>query len=253
MWPKYHKRLKWDESYLKYIILYIFSLILVVFAITQLFVSNGVSYDIHNWIDELSHKSAIKVSVALSLLSFVIILIAFIGCCATYTKSKLILVLFCLLLVFLVTIEIFSTYNSFYYNSKIKDETINERFKDLTEHYNWYNQSDPGNRIVDSIQCLYNCCGTYSYRSWDDMRPDIDWYPMSCCCHIKSTIDPINCTQENVNKDNSCFSALNHKLEDIRYSVSLMAAIAIANSLIKLIGIPLVWYYGRQLQDNYIV
>ncbi|CAG2163010.1 unnamed protein product [Oppiella nova] len=127
----------------------------------------------------------------------------------------------------------------------IKDETINERFKDLTEHYNWYNQSDPGNRIVDSIQCLYNCCGTYSYRSWDDMRPDIDWYPMSCCCHIKSTIDPINhmspinCTQENVNKDNSCFSALNHKLEDIRYSVSLMAGIAITNSLIKLIGIPL--------------
>ncbi|CAG2178682.1 unnamed protein product, partial [Oppiella nova] len=59
-------------------------------------------------------------------------------------------------------------------NTVIKDETINERFKDLTEHYNWSNQSDPGNRIVDSIQCLYNCCGTYSYRSWDDMRPDID-------------------------------------------------------------------------------
>lgn len=48
-------------------------------------------------IDQLIQIRAIKVSVALTLISFVIILITVIGCCATYTKSKLILLMVILL------------------------------------------------------------------------------------------------------------------------------------------------------------
>ncbi|CAG2110695.1 unnamed protein product, partial [Medioppia subpectinata] len=164
-----------------------------VFAITLLMVSNGVSKDSHEYIDELSQKS----------------------CCATYTKSKLIL---------------------------IKDHIIDDKFKDLTEKYKWsesdVEDNETINSIVDSIQCKYNCCGTDSYKSWQQLRPKkVEWYPNSCCCHLDLQPSQHNCTEQLANTTvNSCFSALNAKLKDIRKSVVLMAGIAIANSVIKLLA-----------------
>ncbi len=117
MWPKFFE---WKESYLKYSVLQIFSLILVVrihsvynltlnlnktlffknnllitcqiFALALLSTSNVVSNRKPETIDELTKLNADKESIALTFTSFLIILTAFIGSCGAYNKSKLILI-----------------------------------------------------------------------------------------------------------------------------------------------------------------
>lgn len=110
-------------------------------------------------------------------ISIIIMVIGFFGCCGAIRESRCMLITYIILLVIilLITLIVLIVIGAFmtWFNSNIDEEM----FKSLQ----FYSHNNTGFRTMwNVLQSQAECCGVYSYTDWKNVSQSV---PDSCCKH----------------------------------------------------------------------
>ncbi|XP_071566233.1 uncharacterized protein [Temnothorax nylanderi] len=174
---------------IKYL-MFAFNLFFVVTGIVLLsigLVIHGVYHQYQHFLD----NSFFSVPSLLVAVGSIIFIIAFFGCCGAARESYCMTITFCTLLATIFILEIIGGTLGYVMRAQVAT-VAREKMLDTMPKYN---ESKEIQRVWDTLQHNFDCCGTVNATDWTSPQMgNLTGIPMSCCDNTIGAVGTSNCT-----------------------------------------------------------
>lgn len=165
------------------LLLVVFNVVAVIIGLALIGVGGYARLE-YGMILSVTHDSYTNIPMVMMILGLIIFILGFFGCFGSYKESRVLLIIYSVLLIVVIMGEVVAIVVSMIFKGKVGDEVE----KGLTENFdNYIAKDEDAMGLIDDVQDSLKCCGLHNYTTWTDNK---DWkkdhnqtmeIPVSCC------------------------------------------------------------------------
>jgi len=220
------------------LLLVVFNVVAVIIGLALIGVGGYARLE-YGEILSVTHDSYTNIPVVMMVLGLIIFILGFFGCFGSYKESRVLLIIYSVLLIVVIMGEMVAIVVSMIFKGKVGEEVATG----LTDNYNAYIDGDEDAMgLIDDVQDSLKCCGLHDTSTWTNNTkwntdyPD-DEIPVSCCveeleegakCYANMTLTAFY--------EEGCFDKATRILDN---NLALIIGLTCAFLFIQLVGVCL--------------
>lgn len=223
------------------LLLVVFNVIAVIIGLALIGVGGYARME-YGEILSMTHDSYTNIPVVMMILGLIIFILGFFGCFGSYKESRVLLIIYSVLLIVVIMGEVVTIVVALIFKGKIDSEVE----KGLTENFNDYiDGDDKAMGLIDDVQSTLECCGLHDSSTW---TANTKWtanhtgkeIPVSCC--VEELEEGEKCyakTSGNATTDFFTEGCLDKAVNILENNMGLIIGLTCAFLVIQIFGVCL--------------